>query len=75
MNREQVLYDFYHRKLGTIETDAATGNKTAFDFYHRILGFYDSRLDITTDFYHRLIGHGDMLSGLIMEEAKKNGIT
>ena len=70
--KREAIRDFYGRIIGWVETDEATGDKTARDFYNRILGYYDAKQNVTRDFYKRIVAQGDAASGLIWAEANKN---
>lgn len=70
--KRDAIRDFYGRIIGWIETDEASGDKTARDFYNRILGYYDAKQNVTRDFYKRIVAQGDAATGLILAEASKN---
>lgn len=64
MKDNQIIKDFFGRKVGSIETDEQ-GNKIVKDFYGRLQGKYDKRLNVTKDFYGRVIARGDISSALL----------
>lgn len=60
-----VIRDFYGHKLGTIEEDSVTGDKTIRDFYGKIRGRYYKKQNITKDFYGRIVARGDQTAALL----------
>ncbi|MBQ5951469.1 MAG: hypothetical protein IJL66_04955 [Lachnospiraceae bacterium] len=64
MAETQNIYDYYRRRIGSIETDNY-GNKTARDFFGRIVGRYKKQQDITTDFFGTILTRGDTVASTI----------
>ena len=69
---EQAIRDYNGRILGFIATDEHTGNKVAKDYYGKILGRYEYQRNVTTDYYSNVLSQGDILTSLIMENARGN---
>lgn len=64
------IKDYNGRILGFIEYDPNSKIKTAKNYYGTILGRYDEKLNRTTDYYGRIVAEGDVLSSLIMDDAR-----
>ena len=66
----QTIRDRYSRLIGTI-IEHPDGRLEARNAYSLLLGRYDPQTDTTRDAYSRLITHGNMLSGLIWQDAEQ----
>jgi hypothetical protein len=66
----QTIRDRYSRLIGTV-IEYPDGRLEARNAYSLLLGRYDPQTDTTRDAYSRLIAHGNMLSGLIWQDAEQ----